>query len=71
MAFCLQDFWAKREANALKEPRMKRWKKAHSFRQRGMLKSNVGKVFQALLSNSKGSERSQGTPEATQTQGTM
>ena len=54
--------------DALKELLMSNLKKAHSFRHRGMLKSNVGKVAQALLSKSQGSQSSQGTPEATQRQ---
>ena len=56
-------FWAKKEAYALKELLMKCLKKAHNFRHRGMVKSNVGKVVQALLSKSQGSDASHDTPQ--------
>ena len=47
---------------------MNNLKKAHNFRHICMLKNNVGKVAQALLSKSQGSQGSQGTLEATQKQ---
>ena len=47
----------------MKELLMNNLKKAHNFRHICMLKSNVGKVAQALLSKSQGSQGTQGTLE--------